>query len=388
MKILSIETSCDETAISILNFKTKNKFNILSNLIISQIDIHKEYGGVYPTVAKREHISNLFPLFLKSLKNSKLIEKRKKEKKINNKLLKQLKIILRKDKYNLNLLIKFYEKYKKPKINIVTVTYGPGLEIALWTGFNFAKSLSILFNINLVPVNHMEGHIFSSLIKKETKAGDILKIIKPEYPSLVLLISGGHTELQLIKDMHSYKLLGSTLDDAVGEAFDKTARLLNLSYPGGPEISKLAKKNITNNFNISLPRPMLNRNNLNFSFSGLKTSVLYLVKKQKKISVNFKEELSKEFENSVSEVLIKKTKKAIQQYKIKSLIIGGGVIANNKLRKDFLKLSSELKINLFLPEKKYTGDNGLMIAVAGYLRYKNNNYSKKINKVDGNLKLK
>lgn len=131
MKILSIETSCDETAISILNFKTKNKFNILSNLIISQIDIHKEYGGVYPTVAKREHISNLFPLFLKSLKNSKLIEKRKKEKKINNKLLKQLKIILRKDKYNLNLLIKFYEKYKKPKINIVTVTYGPGLEIAL-----------------------------------------------------------------------------------------------------------------------------------------------------------------------------------------------------------------------------------------------------------------
>ena len=313
MKILSIETSCDETAISILNFKTKNKFNILSNLIISQIDIHKEYGGVYPTVAKREHISNLFPLFLKSLKNSKLIEKRKKEKKINNKLLKQLKIILRKDKYNLNLLIKFYEKYKKPKINIVTVTYGPGLEIALWTGFNFAKSLSILFNINLVPVNHMEGHIFSSLIKKETKAGDILKIIKPEYPSLVLLISGGHTELQLIKDMHSYKLLGSTLDDAVGEAFDKTARLLNLSYPGGPEISKLAKKNITNNFNISLPRPMLNQNNLNFSFSGLKTSVLYLVKKQKKISVNFKEELSKEFENSVSEVLIKKTKKAIQQ---------------------------------------------------------------------------
>ncbi len=384
MKILSIETSCDETAMSIINFKSKTKFHIISDLVVSQIDIHKKYGGVYPKLAKREHISNIFPIFIASLKKAKLLKKRKINKKISEKEKKKLKKIFNYDKNNLELIIDFYTKYKKPNINYLSVTYGPGLEMALWTGFNFARAISFLFHITLIPVNHMEGHIFSTLIKKEKR--NQFKISKFQKPALALLISGGHTELQLIKNNGKYQKIGGTLDDAVGEAYDKVARLIGLEYPGGPQISKLSvmKKE---KINIQLPRPMLHKDNFNFSFSGLKTSVIYLVKAQKKINLKFKKELASEFENAVSEVLIKKTLKAIKKYNIKTLIIGGGVSANDRLRADFKNTCSQNNIDLFLSEKKYTGDNALMIAIAGHQRILNNNFPKKINKVNGNLNL-
>lgn len=235
----------------------------------------------------------------------------------------------------------------------------------------------------------MEGHIFSSLIQK--KNINNFEVSKIKYPALALLISGGHTELILIKKEMDYELLGQTLDDAVGEAYDKTARLLGINYPGGPEISKLAEEfnSKKKNIKLSLPRPMLNKPNFDFSFSGLKTAVFYLVKEKKKITKSFKEELAAEFENSVSEVLTKKTKKVIKKYEIKSLIIGGGVSANNRLRKDFKSFEKEFKrLEVYIPNKKYTGDNGLMIALAGFYRLKTGDYLKNPNKVFGNLKLK
>ena len=402
MKILAIETSCDETAISIVDFKSKYKFEILSDIVLSQIDIHKEYGGVFPALAKREHTKNLFPLFLKSLKKAGLLERRKKRKILEKKELKKLEKILERDPENLENLKNFFEEYKKPKISAIAVTYGPGLEIALWTGFNFAKALATIWDIKIIPTNHMEGHIFSSLIQNNPPGeGCFKKVQKLKYPALSVLISGGHTELILIKSEMNYELLGQTLDDAVGEAYDKTARLIGIDYPGGPEISKLAEKSKKKNKekraaaspplqkNFSLPRPMLNKPNFDFSFSGLKTAVLYLVRDRKKIDQNFKEELAAEFENAVSEVLIKKTKKAIQKYGVKNLIIGGGVSANNRLRKDFKNLEKGFKnLEVFLPDKKYTGDNGLMIALAGFYRLKNDDYLKNPTKVFGNLKLK
>ncbi len=238
----------------------------------------------------------------------------------------------------------------------------------------------------------MEGHIYSSLIK--TKNKNTFQIEKLNFPALALLISGGHTELVLIKTKEKYKIIGSTLDDAVGEAYDKSARLLGIDYPGGPEISKLAesyeKKGAPPAAALpTLPRPMLNHPNFDFSFSGLKTAVLYLVKKQKKINKNFKEALAAEFENAVAEVIIKKSQKAIEKYNIKSFVVGGGVSANNRLRAEFKKMAKNYPdLNLYLPDKKYTGDNALMIAVAGYYNLKNNTYPKNIKKVHGNLKLK
>ncbi len=393
MKILAIETSCDETAISIVDFKSKYKFEVLSDIVLSQIDLHKEYGGVFPALAKREHIKNLYPIFIKSLKKAGLLEKRKKEKKLEKKELKKLEKILNRDEENLKNLIDFFEKYKKPKLSAVAITYGPGLEMSLWTGFNFAKALAEIWKIKIIPTNHMEGHIFSSLIQK-SKEKNIFEVAKLKYPTISLLISGGHTELILIKSEMNYELLGQTLDDAVGEAYDKTARLIGIDYPGGPKISKLAEEWKKENGAaatppLQLPRPMLNKDNFDFSFSGLKTAVLYLVRERKKNDQKFKQELAAEFENAVSEVLIKKTKKAIKKYQIKNLIIGGGVSANNRLRKDFKKLEKEFQnLEVFLPDKKYTGDNGLMIALAGFYRLKKGDYLKKPTKVFGNLKLK
>lgn len=390
MRILSIETSCDETAISIVNFKSKKKFEVLSDSVLSQVEIHKKYGGVFPAVAKREHLNNIFPLLLGSLKAANILEENKKIRKIDTKILKNLKKILDRDEYNLENIIHLFEIYKKPKVGAIAVTYGPGLEIALWTGFNIARALAEIWNIKIIPVNHMEGHIYSSLIKEKNKKK--FEILEPKFPNISLLISGGHTEIIYSKKEGSYKKIGQTLDDAVGEAYDKSARLLGILYPGGPKMSKLAEnfgkiKNGKKDF--SLPRPMLSKNTLDFSFSGLKTAVLYLVKSQKKISKSFKEKLSAEFEDSVVEVLTKKTKKAIEKFGAKSLIIGGGVSANNRLRKEFKNFEKEFKnFKVFLPNKKYTGDNALMIAVAGYFNFKNKTYKKNIKKVDGNLKLK
>jgi len=326
MKILSIETSCDETAVSIVEAegKLKNaKFKVLANNLASQVQIHRKYGGVYPALAKREHLKNLPILYKKTLKEAKI---------------------------------------KEGEIDIIAVTYGPGLEPALWTGLNFAKALAKKIKKKLIPTNHMEGHIISSVFDQEKQN---LKEIK--FPALALLVSGGHTELVLIKKWLSYKILGETRDDAAGEAFDKTARLLGLPYPGGPEISKLAEQKTK--LKYKLPRPMINSPDFDFSFSGLKTAVLYLVKKIGRLNKEKKVAIAKEFQDTVTEVLVSKTMRAAKQYRVKTILTGGGVIANEQIRNALEKNAKKIKIPIYFPTKELSIDNSIMIALAGYFRY-------------------
>ena len=393
MKILAIETSCDETAISIIEAKGELKkphFKIIADTVISQINIHKEYGGVFPALAKREHTRNLLPILKTTLRKANLISNSQFpiSKQTTNKIHK----ILEREIEIAEPLLEFVKTHKIPKIDAISVTQGPGLEPALWTGINFAKALSLLWNKPLIPVNHMEGHLVASLLKSKVTSNKYKGV---EFPALGLLISGGHTELVLIKDWMDYKLIGQTRDDAVGEAYDKVARMLGLPYPGGPEISKLSEefsKNLklkTKNF--SLPRPMINTNDFDFSFSGLKTAVLYMIKKIKNVTPEIQKEICHEFEQAVIDVLITKTKKAIIKNNVKTLILGGGVTANKKIRKEFKKLEKEFKIDVLVPDIKYTGDNATMIAIAGYFRYLNKqflepNKTGKI-KADGNLQL-
>ncbi len=406
MKLLAIETSCDETAIAIVEVKKpalnasdiadaggegkkptcagRAKFKILGNEVSSQIDIHKEYGGVFPALAKREHIKNLPLVLEKVLKQSKL---------------------------------------KIEKIDAIAVTTGPGLEPALWTGIVFAKELSQKYKIPVVPVNHMEGHIFSIFPKKGKTF--TVENNKELFPMLTLLVSGGHTELVLVKDWMKYKKIGQTRDDAAGEAFDKVARMLSLPYPGGPQISKLAsierdskredialgelassterargifqQKNIrTSQSNIPsgeiiLPRPMIYTKDYDFSFSGLKTAVLYMVRDIGELTDEIKKKIACEFENAVVETLVHKTVKAIKEYKIKTLIVGGGVSANTYLQEQMkAKIKKEkLKAKVHFPSKALTGDNGLMIAIAGYYQYQNKKYTTRLGtiKAKGNLSL-
>lgn len=368
MKILAIETSCDETGVCIVEAKgglNNPEFKVLANITATQILLHAQYGGVFPMMAKREHAKNLTPIFEKILNDSGLLKESKQP--VNTSLIKKLEKTLEREHDLAQALIPLIQKIKKPKIDAIAVTYGPGLEPTLWVGINFAKALSLAWDIPVVPINHMEGHITAGLLKETSK--NTYKIQKIKFPTLTLLISGGHTELVLMRDWFKYKIIGETLDDAVGEAFDKVARMLELPYPGGPEISRLAKIGKENQ-NYKLPRPMLHSKDLNFSFSGLKTAVLYLIKKIPKLSDSIKADISREFENACVEVLISKTKTALKKYKTKTLILGGGVSANEKIRKDFKgMLNQEFHdCELHLPNPNLTGDNALMIAGAGYLR--------------------
>jgi N6-L-threonylcarbamoyladenine synthase len=354
MKILSIETSCDETAISIVEGDGKN-FKILGNTLFSQVELHKEYGGVFPTLAKREHIKNL-PILLEQVL----------------------------DKAGL-------ENSGQNGIDVIAVTIGPGLEPALWTGINFAQTLSLAWNKPIIPVNHMEGHIFSALLKK--CASEKFKVTSIKYPILALLISGGHTQLVLSEKHLEYKIIGETLDDAVGEAFDKVARMMDLPYPGGPEISKLAEKVGRATSTFKFPRPMLHSSTCDFSFSGLKTSILYTLKKIPNLTEEIKQNIAKEFEDAVIEVLLAKTKKALENTGAQTLVIGGGVSANKRIKTVFEKmLKNEFsEITLHTPLLKLSTDNAIMIAVAGYFRFiQNPNKYQTQNldiKADGNLLL-
>lgn len=391
MKILAIETSCDETAISIIEAKggLKNpKFKILADTIISQINLHKKYGGVFPALAQREHTKNLLPILKTTLKKADLL--RATLIKVPKENIKKVNKIMERDPELAKNLIKFISQNKIPKIDAVAVTQGPGLEPALWTGLNFAKSLALLWNKPLIPVNHMEGHLVASLLKSQVTSQKS-KVIK--FPALGLLLSGGHTELVLMEDWMQYKTIGQTRDDAVGEAYDKVARMLGLSYPGGPLVSKLATECKTKEPKWDLPRPMINTSDLDFSFSGLKTAILYKIKNIKKLTPTIKKEISKEFEEAVNDVLLKKTKKAIEKFKIKTLILGGGVVANKRIRKNFANLNKEIEnLGILIPDTKYTGDNATMIAVAGYFRYLNGKIldpqkTTRI-KANGNMRLK
>ncbi len=407
MKILSIETSCDETAISLLEADgdiESPKFKVLGNVLYSQVEKHKEFGGVYPSIAKREHAKNLIPLLEKLLKetgNEKLQENEKSNTNIFSEITDEISKILAREPELNEIFLKYISKIKKPEIDLIAVTAGPGLEPALWVGINFARALSLVWQIPVVPVNHMEGHITSVLMN--SKASE-----KISFPAISLLISGGHTQLVLVKGWGDYEVIGNTKDDAVGEAYDKVARLLDLEYPGGPKISALAdiareeiqKKELDfdeecSKYEILLPRPMISTKDFDFSFSGIKTAVLYLIKRLKEkhgetLSEEIKSLVALEFETAVTEVLFKKTSKAIDKYDAKDLIIGGGVIANKNIRETFSALQNDSETNVWIPEINLTTDNAIMIGLAGYLNFKKNPDKAKINPeiiADGNLSL-
>lgn len=299
MKILAIETSADDTGIAILEaIKTSSgiQFKILANKINSQIGIHTEYGGIFPMMAKREHIKNIGPVYEQAMKEA-----------------------------------------QSPNIDAIAVTVGPGLEPALWVGITFAEELAKKLKVPVIPVNHMEGHMLSVLVQKNKTFSYKKDTLK--FPMLSLLVSGGHTELVLVKEFGKYKVIGATRDDACGEAFDKVARMLGLPYPGGPEISKLAKTERKKNSGlmelseVTLPRPMIHSKDFDFSFSGLKTAVLYYIRDYGPLTEKMKNEIAREFEDAVVDVLVSKTLKAVKTYKIKTLIVGGGVSANTYLQK-------------------------------------------------------
>ncbi len=378
MKILAIETSCDETAISYIEAKTRGKrtdIKILGNALYSQVKLHEKYGGVYPMMAKREHARVLTILLKKVLIEAKSL----KDSRIKIQEL-RIKKMLQRETGLADELINFLKKTKKPKIDLIAVTNGPGLEPALWVGINFAKALSLAWNVPVIPINHMEGHIFSAFLQKKSEKKFTINNL--QYPILSLLISGGHTELVIAKKIGSYKILGATRDDAVGEAFDKVARMLGLPYPGGPQISKLAEdlrqlgSPTPKLAEIKLPRPMINSNDFDFSFAGLKTAVLYLLKKLNTdgylydASYKYKTAIAKEFEDAATDVLITKTKKALLKTKAKTLILGGGVSANVHIRREFEKMvKNEFpKTKLLIPDKNLSTDNAIMIAVVAFFK--------------------
>lgn len=347
MKVLGIETSCDETSVAVLEAKNK-KIKVLSNIVSSQVKIHAPYGGVVPGLAAREHEKNLRPVFEKALKES---------------------------------------KTKMAEIDLIAVTVGPGLEIALWKGINFAKELAHQWKKPIIKVNHLEGHIYSNWLKPLEEASKFKSLKKS--PVLNLIVSGGHTQLVLTAGHGRFKLIGETMDDAAGEAFDKVSKMMNLGYPGGPIISKLAEKG--NPKKYSLPRPMLNQKNYDFSFSGLKTAVLYLLKDLGKVNQKTKTDICASFQQAVVDVLVQKTIKTAKEHKVRSILLSGGVSANKLLRKTLEKESKSLKKSYSQPELEYTGDNAAMIALAGYYKskFKSFKVSKFKNlKAEPNLKIK
>lgn len=369
MRILGIETSCDDTAIAVLEEK-KGKLSVLSSIISSQVKLHAEYGGVVPSLAAREHTKNIAGVFELALKEA-----------------------------GINPSADGFKK----EIDLIAVTRGPGLGPSLLVGITFAKTLAWIYKKPIIGVNHLEGHIFSNWLKPVGEFSILnSQFSKKIFPILNLIVSGGHTELVLIKDSGKYEIIGETVDDAVGEAFDKAARLLGLGYPGGPAIAKRASqwkseflnsKSKTNTKSEigKLPRPMEKSKDFNFSYSGLKTAVLYKLRDLKeakvKLTENIINELAFAFQEAATDVLIKKAVRAAKQYKVKSLMLAGGVSANSLLRESLRKESAELGIKYFCPKMEYTMDNGAMIALAGYFNYKKNKTASKAVVMDANLAL-
>jgi len=316
-RILAIETSCDETACAIL----ENGRALLASIVASQMDIHARYGGVFPEVASRQHVLSIIPVVEQTLVQS-------------------------------NLTLK--------DMDAIAVTRGPGLAGSLVVGMNMAKGLALGTGLPLVGVNHLEGHIYSSWIYN---AGESIPP-EPQFPLMALLVSGGHTELNLVTDHLTYQRLGSTLDDAAGEAFDKVARLLGLSYPGGPSIQRAAESGDPARFKF--PRAKL-EGTYDFSFSGLKTAVLYEVNELKKKSTTLPvEDLAASFQSAVVDVLFKKTLQAARDYNTKEILVAGGVSANRALRQAF---QSQKDFKVHIPPFSLCTDNAAMIAAAGYYRF-------------------
>ena len=387
MKILAIETSCDETAVAIVEAEGDEqsaRFRVLGNALLSQIEVHKEYGGVFPALAKREHAKNLVPLLEATLEEAELLHEDIQA--IPEETRTKISEILAREPELCEPFLAFVSESERPEIDAIAVTQGPGLEPALWVGINFAKALALLWQKPLVAVNHMEGHILAALARQEAPSTkheesnksqtEKLEIKNVDMPVLALLISGGHTELVLMRAWLRYKLIGQTRDDAVGEAFDKVARMLGLPYPGGPEISRLAElvrsqvETSNTQQSFSLPRPMIHDSTCDFSFAGLKTAVLYLLKNTPDLNGREKQHLAREFENAATEVLWKKTARALDETSAQTLVVGGGVSANTHIRRVFKeKMASEFPdSSLRIPASSLTTDNAVMIALAGFYR--------------------
>lgn len=386
MIILSIETSCDETAVSIVEATgdfPHATYRVLGNALFSQIDIHREYGGVFPAVAKREHARTLVPMLERALHEAGLHEAPAVP--LSQESHEELATILHREPGLCDLLTTFLNAHGKPNIDLIAVTSGPGLEPALWVGINFARALAYIWNTPIVPINHMEGHVLSSIFT-ETSVPDI------SFPALALLISGGHTELVRIDAWSSYTCIGETRDDAVGEAFDKVARMLGLQYPGGPEISARARSAREKNLPTfaKLPRPMLDADNLDFSFSGLKTAVRYAIE-GKALTEDDIAAIARDFEDAVTEVLLKKAERAVRTENIQTLIVGGGVSANTHIREVFTKFFAQEYPDLivYFPPRHLSTDNSIMIALAGHSRAGNALSYTEFGEVraDGNLSL-
>ncbi len=345
MKVLAIESSCDDTSVALVDCSDKGFF-VIAEKTASQIEVHKKYGGVVPEVAGRQHAENIFPVIEAVLENHKS------------------KILNQKSEF---------------KPDVIAVTAGPGLVTGLVIGVEAAKALSYLWDVPLVATNHIAGHALSALVQNQKS--DI------EYPALALVVSGGHTEILHLKSPENFELIGKTQDDAAGEAFDKVGKLLGFEYPGGPKISKLAKDGNTNA--IAFPRAMNKKDNFNFSFSGLKTAALYWLRDNKLAAINTNplakfaagifginkhettlNDFCASFEWAIVDSLVSKTIGAAKKYKPKTILLGGGVSANPKLRET---LETEIKkletpTHYLLPTTNYSMDNAAMIAVAGYYK--------------------
>ena len=362
INVLAIETSCDETAIAIVEgVHTKGgiDFSLLAHALHSQIETHAMYGGVFPNMARREHVKNIVPLTLEALHRAQLLHKKDG---VQQAAYPQVEEILAREAELYTQFLEYIAPLEKPAIDAIAVTVGPGLAPALWVGVNWAKALAQHFSLPLITVNHMEGHIVASLLQGN-------KILTPDFPILSLLVSGGHTEMVLTDESFTHKKIGATLDDAVGEAFDKVARLLGLPYPGGPALSRLAQEardaSITP---VPLPRPMLHDASLNFSYAGLKTAVRVYVEKNPIQSETDRLAIALGFENAAVESLLHKLKKAVAVYAPQTLIIGGGVSANVFLRKQINALSHEHPhMHTYIPDAGLSTDNAIMIAMVALL---------------------
>jgi tRNA N6-adenosine threonylcarbamoyltransferase len=339
MNILAIETSCDETSIALVKATggaagragagaaRAPRFEVVENLVASQIEIHRPFGGVVPNLAKREHLKNLPVLFNR-----------------------------------------IAAEHKKFKPDIVAATVGPGLEPALWTGIEFAKAVAKEAKLPLVGASHLEGHLYSFLLPSRSSKGYTSALLpKKIFPAIALIVSGGHTILLKMDSFAKWEHLGETRDDAAGEAYDKVARLLDLPYPGGPEVEKLAARG--NSFAVTFPRPMLDQRNYDFSFSGLKTAVRYYLETErgarKKIN---KADVAAGFEQAVIDVLVAKTRRAAEEYAAESIILSGGVAANKHLRKALERAAGLIGCNFFVPDHRYNTDNAAMIGAAAYMQ--------------------
>ena len=341
MIVLGVESSCDETAVSLVESGRK----ILSNVVSSQEKIHAEYFGVVPELASRAHLENINYVFEKALNDAKIGMKP--------------------------------EDFKG--IGAISVTAGPGLMGSLLLGWTFARTLSFIYNKPLVPVNHLEGHIFSSMLGCPQ--------LKP--PFLALVVSGGHTELVVVKDFGKYKVLGRTRDDAAGEAFDKVAKLLGLTYPGGPVIETLAREG--NPSDVKFTRPYM-WENWDFSFSGIKTAVVYHVRdntKKSALSAGQKKDICASFQSAVVDTLVDKTISAAKKFKLDKIVVCGGVASNGFLRSEFTRKGAESGIEVFIPARGLCTDNAAMIASVGYYKYKLRKGKHTINNFpDPNLEIK